>query len=233
MLTLGVLGIRLALGAQTEREGVKLRPAHLQPHPGTRCRCFPGFPYFIHVFSRLLHHHIPTQALPKLSAGCPDPHPGLFCSRISCNPIHPHLEILDKTSPGSTATPLRTQTAAPRLLWMVFPQSFPLRRTGRSPRASLVVLGGGSTCCHLPRVGAREEILGSGAGGSAGRGSLGVWGPFLLTGIGCGSICLGKPLKNQAPERFHTCRSRDRPVRAPPPPLSPPPAGGECETLPP
>lgn len=103
VLTLGVLGIRLALGAQTEREGVKLWPTHPQPHPGTRCYLFPGFPYFIPIFSRLLHHHIPTQALPKLSAGHPGPHPVLLCSRMSWKPIHPHLGILDKTSPGSMA----------------------------------------------------------------------------------------------------------------------------------
>lgn len=46
-------------------------------------------------------------------------------------------------------------------------------------------------------------------GGSDGLGSLRAWGPlFLLMGIGWGRTCLGKPLKNQAPERFHTwgCR---------------------------
>lgn len=139
MLTLGVLGIRLALGAQTEREGVKLRPTLPQPHPGTRCHCFPGFPYFIPIFSRLLHHHIPTQALPKLSARHPGPHPALLCSRVSCKPIHPHLESWIK---HLQAPWLRTQAAAPRLLRMLFPQSFSLLRMGRSPRASLAVLGG-------------------------------------------------------------------------------------------
>lgn len=88
VLTLGVLGIRLALGAQTEREGVKLQPTHSQPHPGTRCRCFPRFPYFIPVFSMFFHHIIPTRALPKLSAGRPNPHPGLLCSRMFLQP-HP------------------------------------------------------------------------------------------------------------------------------------------------
>lgn len=47
--------------------------------------------------------------------------------------------------------------------------------------------------------------MGSWLGSSAGLGSLGAEGTLLLlTGIGWGSICLGKPLKNQAPERFHT-----------------------------
>lgn len=78
---------------------------------------------------------------------------------------------------------------------------------GRRPNASLPLATreGVSTGCHLPRVGAREGSLGSWAGGSDGLGSLGAWGPlFLLTGIGWGSTCLGKPLKNQAPERFQT-----------------------------
>lgn len=78
---------------------------------------------------------------------------------------------------------------------------------GRTPNTSLplAMREGVSTRCHLPRVGAREGSLGSWAGGSDGLGSLGAWGPlFLLMGIGWGSICLGKPLKNQAPERFQT-----------------------------
>lgn len=143
MLTLGVLGIRLALGAQTEREGVKPQPTHPQPHPGTRCQLFPRISLFIPIFSRLLHHHIPTQALPKLPAGRPDPHPGLLCSRMSCNPIHPHLEILDKTSPGSISTPFRTQAAAAPLLWMLFPpRVFPCRGWGGAPEPRRQCWGG-------------------------------------------------------------------------------------------
>lgn len=65
--------------------------------------------------------------------------------------------------------------------------------------------------CHLPRPGVRDGTFGSGAGGSAGLGSLGAGGTLLLlTGIGWGSICLGNPLKNQAPERFHTWGEKDR-----------------------
>lgn len=65
--------------------------------------------------------------------------------------------------------------------------------------------------CHLPRPGVRDGSFGSGAGGSAGLGSLGAGGTLLLlTGIGWGSICLGNPLKNQAPDRFQTWGEIDR-----------------------
>lgn len=65
--------------------------------------------------------------------------------------------------------------------------------------------------CHLPRPGVRDGSFGSGAGGSAGLGSLGAGGTLLLlTGIGWGSICLGNPLKNQAPDRFQTWGEKDR-----------------------
>lgn len=98
-----------------------------------------------------------------------------------------------------------------QLLWMLFARAHPCKRQGGTPNTllagplPLAMREGVSTRCHLPRVGARERSFGSWVGGSNGLGSLGAWGPlFLLTGIGWGSTCLGKPLKNQAPERFHT-----------------------------
>lgn len=53
--------------------------------------------------------------------------------------------------------------------------------------------------------------LGSEVDCSGTAGSLtGCWGLVFLMGIGCGRTCLGKPLKNQAPERFHTLGRRGR-----------------------
>lgn len=47
--------------------------------------CFPSFSYFIPIFSRLLHHHVPTQALPKLSA------PALIPTRRCFAPASPSI----------------------------------------------------------------------------------------------------------------------------------------------
>lgn len=211
MLTLGVLGIRLALGAQTEREGVKLQPSHPQPHPRT-C-CFPGFPYlslFIPILSLFFQDFPITASLPKLSA---DPHPGLLCSRMSCSPIHPHRRLLDETSPGPIATPFRTQAAATRLPWMLFPQSFPSPRMGRSPRAPLAVLGeqhplsptsGG---CPGGEFGVRGGWLGR-AGLARGLGSL------LADGHRLRQHLLGQTLEEPGAGAFPHLREQGRTSQA-------------------
>lgn len=52
---------------------------------------------------------------------------------------------------------------------------------------------------------------------AGGAGWLGAdCGLLLSMGIGCGSICFGTPLKNQAPERFHTCKAERAGDRAGP-----------------
>lgn len=62
----------------------------------------------------------------------------------------------------------------------------------------------------LPRAGALAGCLDSGVGCSWVAGSpAGCWGLVFFIGMGCGRTCLGKPLKNHAPERFQTWEGRE------------------------
>ena len=95
VLTVRVLlgrGVRLALGAQTEQETVKLQPTHpANASAGCAAGSFPRFP-FSFFFSRLLRHRGHTQALPELPpAGRPRSPSLMDASRMSLQTRPPSL----------------------------------------------------------------------------------------------------------------------------------------------
>lgn len=111
--------------------------AHTLPTPSRdTLPLFPQISLFYLCFFKVFPspHPYPGTAQ-TLSRAPQSPTRGCFARGCSCSPIHPHLGILDKTSPSSTATPLRTQAAATRLLWMFFPQEFSLAEDGKEPQS--------------------------------------------------------------------------------------------------
>lgn len=139
-LTIGVLlgrGVRLALGAQREREAVKLQPARpTNANPGRAATPSPGFLFlflffYTYFFFYRLLYRVHTQGLPEAPAGHPRfPTQRCFAQGCPCRPGHPDSESPEEASAGregsrAISAPFGKQAAATRLLWMLFAKAHP------------------------------------------------------------------------------------------------------------
>lgn len=135
MLTLGVLGIRLALGAQTEREGVKLQPnAPPTPSRDTLPLFPPDFPFYPCFFKASPS----PRHCPNSQPGALIPTRGCFTRGCPTAPSIPTWKSWLKPLQAPFLSPLKHTQQPHDCSGCFIPRVFPCRGWG----ASLAVLGG-------------------------------------------------------------------------------------------